>query len=100
MKRRPKPLVPTENLAADADAILQVRFLADRDQPDGVAARSGAVEFYAPRASWRASASPSPDTPEILMLSLLALRQRRGRKRRCRVRPSSVRQSLVLYTLD
>ncbi len=26
MKRRPKPLVPTENLAADADAILQVKF--------------------------------------------------------------------------
>jgi len=26
MKRRPKRLVPTENLAADADAILQVKF--------------------------------------------------------------------------
>src|SRR5208282_2929716 len=26
MKRRPKPLVPTENLAADDDAILQVKF--------------------------------------------------------------------------
>ena len=26
MKRRPKPLVPTENLVADADAILQVKF--------------------------------------------------------------------------
>jgi len=26
MKRRPKLLVPTENLAADADAILQVKF--------------------------------------------------------------------------
>jgi hypothetical protein len=26
MKRRPKPLVPTENLATDADAILQVKF--------------------------------------------------------------------------
>jgi hypothetical protein len=26
MKGRPKPLVPTENLAADADAILQVKF--------------------------------------------------------------------------
>ncbi len=26
MKRRPQPLVPTENLAADADAILQVKF--------------------------------------------------------------------------
>ena len=26
MKRRPKPLVPTENLAADVDAILQVKF--------------------------------------------------------------------------
>ena len=26
MKRRPKPLVPTENLAANADAILQVKF--------------------------------------------------------------------------
>src|SRR5271165_6967028 len=26
MKRRPKPLVPTENLAADADEILQVKF--------------------------------------------------------------------------
>ncbi len=31
------------------------QILADRDQPDGVAARSGAVEFYAPRASWRDS---------------------------------------------
>jgi hypothetical protein len=26
MKRRSKPLVPKENLAADADAILQVKF--------------------------------------------------------------------------
>src|SRR5271154_3346687 len=55
MKRRPKPPLPTENLApsaADTNAIVQVKVCAWH-QPDGVAARAGALGLHPARAARR-----------------------------------------------